>query len=141
MIYPLLKNSIAVCIFFFSLTIFSQKIWLNENWNETSKEKALFYRTKAKKLSDVYEVAQFYKSGKLLLQGLSKSAKPSKEDFDGLVKVYFETGEIKEERFYLNGKREGIWKTYHKSGKIKTKGKYRDGEKVGVWKTFYKNVY
>jgi len=140
--YTTFKHVMFFALFVFSsLVISAQKTWLDNDWTETSKEKANFYRVKPKKTGDFYAIKHFYKSDNLLLEGQSKTAYPSKDDFNGVVKIYFETGELKEERFFNNGIREGVWKTFHKTGKIKTKGKYRNGEKVGVWKTFYKNVY
>ena len=141
MIFSCFKSIVTISILFFSVTIFSQKTWLDKNWNKTTQGNASFYREAPQKIGDLYEIIQHYKSGDVSMKGFSKSRFPEGDNFEGLIKVYYETGEIKEERFYLNGKREDVWKTYHKSGKINTKGKYRDGEKVGVWKTFYKNVY
>ncbi len=137
------KTSLVFILFalFFISIVSAQKIWLDDDWTETSKEKAKFYRIKPKKLIKLYEITHYYKSGNILLKGYSKTATPSKDDFEGTVNVYYETGEVKEERIYDNGVRDGVWKSFHKTGKIKTKGKYRNGEKVGVWKTFYKNVY
>jgi len=136
------KNLHIVIVFLFVSTItFAQKIWMDDNWKETAKNSASFYRTNPKKLITLFEILHYYKNGNLMLKGYSKSAWPSKDDFEGIVTIYYDTGEVKEERFYDDGKRDGVWKSFHKSGKIKTKGKYRNGEKVGVWKTFYKNVY
>jgi len=137
------KKSLILLFFALLVTTFisAQKIWLDDDWRETAKEKSNFYRTKPKKLSDIFEILHYYKSGNLQLKGYSKTAYPSKDGFEGIVYLYYETGEVKEERYYSEGVREGVWKSFHKSGKIKTKGKYRNGEKVGVWKTFYKNVY
>ena len=137
------KNLIVILsVLFFSTIVSAQKkIWLNNDWKETTKEKATFYRTKPIELNKFYEILHYYKSGNLYLKGYSKTAYPTKNDFEGIVNIYFETGEVKEERSYKDAMRDGVWKSFHKTGKIKTKGKYRKGEKVGVWKTFYKNVY
>lgn len=117
-----------------------QKTWLDTNWQVSTKENATYYYTKTK-LTNGFWIKGYYKSDNLYLEGLSKIPLLNKKEFQGVVNFFFETGQLKQQQFYLEGKKEGVWKTFYKNGKIKTKGKYRNDEKVGVWKTFYKNVY
>ncbi len=132
---------ILLFITFFTSTITAQEtIWLDADGQQTSKQKAVYYRPTPKKVKNGYWISHYYKSGKLKMEAFSETKKNRKEKYRGIRKIYFETGELKEEEFYKNGKPEGIWRTFYRNGKIKTKGKYSNGEKVGVWKTFYKSV-
>lgn len=139
--------------------------WFDSNWEETTKEKASYYRPSPKRLKNGFWVIDYYVNGDIQKEGFGNSFIKNNEGFEGLVVVYhpngkpsskasykrgqlhgvrrtyYNTGELKEQVRYTHGKENGVWKTFYKTGKIKTKGKYRDGEKVGVWKTFYKNVY
>ena len=157
---------IVMLIGFLSTTVTAQNTtWLDENWQETSKENYQYYRPAPKEIKKGFWIVDYYKNGQVQMEGYSTSKELNKEMFDGLVmyyhangklfhkanyingkldgdrKVFYETGELKEQGKYTNGQRDGIWKTFYKNGKIETKGKYRNNEKVGVWKTFYKNVY
>jgi len=138
------KHTFTILIFILFLattTSAQQTIWFDAEGKTTTKQNGIYYRPTPKKVKNGYWISNYYKSGKIQMEGFSEVKTPSKEKYRGIRKIYFETGELKHEEFYLNGKPEGIWKTYYKNGKIKTKGKYRNGEKVGVWKTFYKNVF
>lgn len=156
----------AMFICFLSTTITAQStIWLDENWQETTKENHEYYRPNPKKIKKGFWIIDYYKGGQIQMEGYSTNKIPNQEIFDGLVtyyhangktfheanyingklngvrKVFHESGELKEQGKFTNGKREGVWKTFYKNGKIETRGKYRNNEKVGIWKTFYKNVY
>ena len=139
----ILKTAILIVLAMFLTTSLSaqKKAWFDAEGKITSKSNAIYYRPSPKKVKNGYWIRDYYKSGKLLTEAFSETKTPSKEKYRGIRKIYFETGELKKEEFYDNGKPEGVWRTFYKNGKIKTKGKYRNGEKVGVWKSFYKNVY
>lgn len=163
-----MKNStfyLLLFVGFLTLSVSAQDTtWFDANWQVTTKDNAEYYRPTPQKKGNGYWIVDYYKNGKIQMEGYSSSAVPLEEEFDGLVtyyhdngkpfheanykngklegvrKVYYESGELKEQGRYKDGKRDGIWKTFYKSGKIESKGKYQDGEKVGIWKTFYKNV-
>jgi len=137
-----IKASILiVCLLFLTTSLSAQKkTWFDVDGNITSKSNGVYYRPSPKKVKNGYWISDYYKSGKLYTEAFSENKKPSKEKYRGMRKIYFETGELKQEEFYKNGKPDGVWRTFYKNGKIKTKGKYRNGEKVGVWKSFYKNI-
>lgn len=157
---------IVMFIGFLSTTLTAQNtIYLDDNWQKTSKENHEYYRPAPKAINNGFWIVDYYKDGQVQMEGYSKNKELNNEVFEGLImyyhpngklfhkanyingkldgdrKVFYETGELKEQGEYTNGQRDGIWKTFYKNGKIETKGKYRDNEKVGVWKTFYKNVY
>lgn len=163
-----MKSPIILVLFMFvGISTFSQSdtVWFDAKWQETTKDKAQYYRPKPKKKKKGYWVVDYYKNGQVQMEGFSKTNLLFKEEFDGIVthyhstgavfkkikykkgkkngvwKTFYETGELKELGTYQDGKDHGVWKAFHKNGKIKSKGKYQNGDKVGVWKTFYKNEY
>ncbi|OUR92587.1 hypothetical protein A9Q87_05970 [Flavobacteriales bacterium 34_180_T64] len=59
---------------------------------------------------------------------------------DGPYKDYFETGELKSEGQYLNGKRDGKWINYYESGQISKEYSYSNGNYLKMsFKSFYKD--
>ena len=54
-------------------------------------------------------------------------------DTQTLVKKreYYETGELEEEYYYVNGELEGKYTEYYKNGKIEEEGTYKDDELEG----------
>ena len=162
-----MKTSVLITLVFGFLTTSlcaQEKIWLDSNWNVSTKENASYYRPVPQKKDNGFWIVDYYKSGKKQMEGFSFNTKLNEEKFEGLViyyheneavfqKVFYEkgkpvgkfsefydTGEVKRMGKYEEGKRKGVWKEFYKNGKIEKKGKYKNGEKVGVWKTFYKNV-
>jgi hypothetical protein len=53
------------------------------------------------------------------------------------AKTYWDNGNIRGE-YSINaaGQLDGIYKAYYESGMLKTEGKYKDGKKIGLW-TYY----
>lgn len=164
-----MKNfTLLVLLFigFLTTTVTAQEtIWLDANWQKTTKDKATFYRPAPQPKDNGFWIVDYYKDGTKQMEGFSTTNSYDNEQFEGLVQYYFssgklshalnfskgklegnrkeyyESGELKELAKYKEGKRNGIFKSYYKNGKIESKGKYSNGEKVGVWKTFYKNDY
>ena len=56
-------------------------------------------------------------------------------DTQTLVKKreYYETGEVEEESYYVNGELEGKYTEYYKNGKIEEEGTFKDGELEGKY--------
>lgn len=52
---------------------------------------------------------------------------------EGEVKVYFETGELNEIRFYKNNVMDGTWLTYNENKVKVAEAHYRNGKKDGKW--------
>lgn len=127
---------------FLSTAVKAQDIlWLDAEKNKTVKEEAVFYRPTPQMVEDGYKIIDYYKSGKKQMEGFSFTNTFNEEEFDGVVKEYYPTGELKSVTKYDNGEKDGVFKAYYKNGKIKTRGRYREDKKVGVWKIFYKNSY
>ncbi len=166
-----IMKSLAVLIFTIMLFVGNlanaqnQKIWFDADWKVVSQDKASYYRPVPQEKKDGYWIVDYYTNGKIQKEGFSYLSNTIEPIFEGLVKIYYETGILKSESFYVKGikdgrfsayfdtgelqergdyannLRDGNWKTYYKNGKIKERGKYEKGEKIGIWKTFYKNVY
>ncbi|MGY0425280.1 MAG: toxin-antitoxin system YwqK family antitoxin, partial [Polaribacter sp.] len=113
-------------LIFFSATFFSissvaqTKIWLDTNWQVTSKEKAVYYKLKVANTSEKQLITAYYLSGKKVNETYYIAGKP-----DGKYAEYYATGELKTLGKFENGLKDGTWKTYYKKGKIKEKGRYK----------------
>ena len=46
---------------------------------------------------------------------------------------YYESGEVKKEGNYVDGKKEGKWVEYYENGKVWVEGNFVNGKKVGKW--------
>ena len=55
----------------------------------------------------------------------------------GLVKEYYENGELSFIGEYLNGERNGKGNEYYYNGKLKFEGEYLNGKKNGKGKEYY----
>ncbi|MCQ9627828.1 hypothetical protein HS141_12930 [Cetobacterium somerae] len=70
--------------------------------------------------------------------------KRSEENFDseknrnGIYKDYTETGNLYQEGYYLNGKKNGPWYLNDRNGEIQEEGNYLNDEKNGIW-YYYNN--
>lgn len=56
---------------------------------------------------------------------------------DGIIKEYYEGGELKEEINYKNGKREGISRWYYETGVLKGARNYKADKLDGIIKWYY----
>lgn len=56
---------------------------------------------------------------------------------DGMVKEYYESGKLKEETHYKNGKREGISTWYYETGVIKGERNYKEDQLDGIIRWYY----
>ncbi|MBL4745034.1 MAG: hypothetical protein JKY08_01570 [Flavobacteriaceae bacterium] len=136
-------------------------IWFDSNWNTTDEENATYYRPIPEKMSDGYWLVDYFNSGAVQMEGLSKELE--KEVFEGEIKWYFENGKIQQTIFYSEGVLNGTRKMYYKSGRLKNQryyvmgvlkgdyiefydsgaklevGAYVNGEKSGKWRVFYED--
>ncbi len=58
---------------------------------------------------------------------------------NGLEKVYFKNGKLKEERNFKMGLRHGKVKTYHESGKLEAEGNFANDKAHGPITTYFEN--
>ena len=57
--------------------------------------------------------------------------------FSEVRKTYYESGELKSEITFKNGKQEGPFKRYYRNGKLASEGTYKNGRKEGRVKEHY----
>ena len=55
----------------------------------------------------------------------------------GIIKEYYDNGEIKEEVSYKDGKLNGIFKEYYENGSLKSEGRFKNGFLDGKVKEYY----
>lgn len=154
-----MKTLITTIFVLHTLTIYSQIntaeyqlkkgesiMYFDSEWNIVKeKNNAEFYRI-YKLGSDnasVGEVVDYYKSGQI--QNTLERAifidlnDNNKWIFDGKSVIYYETGEKKQEYYYVKDELEGIHKTFHRSGKLKAVENYRNGIAHGEYNSFYES--
>lgn len=84
-------------------------VWYDENWRETTKEKALYFR-----------------SGRQDLYG----------NPHGAIKDHYVAGDIQMKGSYYRGIEDGIFFYYNQNGTYAAYGRYHSGNKTGDWKYF-----
>lgn len=78
---------------------------------------------------------EFYPSGKLhATVTLNRENVP-----DGPTTVYYESGTLKAEGAWRDGKQDGAWQWYDSLGKVQGTGTYADGAMHGLFTEFYPN--
>ena len=152
---------IALVVGFLTASVSAQEIiWFDSNWNQTVKDKAVYYRPVPKKEGNKFLLIDYYMNGTKQMEGYSLTNTIDKEKFVGLVKYYFENGKtyqkvnytngildgqryisggVKSEVVYEDGKKEGKYLEYYETGELSTRGDYESGMKDGIWKTYYNN--
>jgi antitoxin component YwqK of YwqJK toxin-antitoxin module len=104
--------------FLFCLLSFSTKaqstIYFDANWNVTTKDNAVYYRSISSKKTKQEWIIDYYISGKK-----AKEVATIKGKEEGKFSMYYESGELMTDGRYKDGEKDGIWKTYYKNGKIK----------------------
>lgn len=128
----------AFVVLSFSISVFAQKpIYLDENWQPTIKENMSFYREIIKQGSATL-VKDFYKNGKLQMQGTAVDATLNNEIWDGEVTWYYANGKPQSTRHFKNGEAVGITKSYDEKGRVIEDFVYNeDGSFMGSSRTYY----
>lgn len=81
------------------------------------------------------EGAEIYSRGDKIAEGIIDE----KGDYQGLWKLYYDTGELKAEGEFENSDRIGEWVIYHKNGEIEHRAKYVAGLPQGRWTWYFDN--
>jgi antitoxin component YwqK of YwqJK toxin-antitoxin module len=81
------------------------------------------------------EAAEIYNRDEKTAEGIINQ----KGDYQGLWKLYYETGELKAEGEFENSNRIGEWIIYHKNGEIEHRAKYVVGLPQGRWTWYFDN--
>ncbi|WP_460219844.1 toxin-antitoxin system YwqK family antitoxin [Psychroserpens sp. MEBiC05023] len=135
------KTIITFCILFACFSFLSRAqndtIWFDQDWNETSKYYAEFFRPQPKLKNGKYLIKDYYINGQLQMKGLS--IRQDSTFFDGLVTHYYKSGETKSTVQFKNGKPHGKATQYFENGSISLIVPYNDGVEHGTYKAYHKN--
>ena len=124
-----MKHLITITLLLFSFTLFAQnKIYLDENWKETTQDKAHFYRILEKKSDSLYNVEDYYISGKMQMKGHFSDLE--KETFEGEMSWYDKNGNITVKKNYIHGNENGLSIGYLPNGEILSQGTYKNGKEI-----------
>ena len=63
------------------------------------------------------------------------------EAFTGIIKLYYENGNLESESNFKDGKQEGLSKLYYENGDLESEGNFKDGKGEGLAKEYYENGY
>ena len=61
------------------------------------------------------------------------------EPITGVVKSYYENGNLEAEGNFKDGKQEGLGKSYYDNGNLEAEGNFKDGKLEGLGKEYYEN--
>ena len=61
------------------------------------------------------------------------------EAFTGIIKSYYENGNLKSEDNFKDDKQEGLSKEYYENGNLKVEANFKDGKQEGLFKEYYEN--
>lgn len=113
--------------------------YLDEDWKETSKSNASYFRKSFKTNDKKWAEYDYFISGKIQMTSYYKTDKKKKKI--GEHKFYYENGKVSlVKNFNKKGKLEGKYKKWYENGNIDTEGNYnKKGEKYGEWKWYHEN--
>jgi antitoxin component YwqK of YwqJK toxin-antitoxin module len=123
------QNLIIVVLLFITFSSFSQKstdgkVFLDSTWNETTEADHKYFRIIKDYYSDKdnYSISDYYKSGKLQMNGTSKYK-------DRLIKegqfvYYYENGKKKSLENYVNDRQIGKQYNWYQNGQVKSETEY-----------------
>ena len=133
-----MKSTVFISLFLLGVFIQGNSqvdtVYFNNDWHETSKENASFYRC-IKKETDLYLVTDYYKNNKIQMIGSFTSLTP--ELYEGYFKYYSEEGILIKEGAYKQNVEEGEWKLYYENGKPLREENYFRGKLQGILKGYY----
>ena len=112
-------------------------VYFTENWSETTKAEAVFYRL-IKKENNLLAVKDYYKNNVLQMEGTFTSLHP--ELYEGYFKYYNEKGVLIKEGEYKRNVEEGEWKLYYENGRLMRVENYLHGNLEGNLKSYYPNT-
>ncbi|WP_213278566.1 membrane-binding protein [Chryseobacterium indologenes] len=101
-----------------SINVYAQeKTYFDENWEKTTQDNMEYYRETTPK-GKLTLIKDFYKDGKLQMEGLASDTTPNSEVFDGKVTWYTPEGKVLNFATYSNGQQVGPAQTYDMNGRL-----------------------
>ncbi len=108
----------ALFVLVFGFNVFAQeKTYFDENWEKTTQDKMEYYRETSPK-GKLTLIKDYYKDGKLQMEGLASDTTPNNEVFDGKVTWYTPEGKVMNTITYSNGKQVGPSQNFDASGRL-----------------------
>ncbi|MEI3791872.1 MULTISPECIES: membrane-binding protein [unclassified Chryseobacterium] len=111
-----LFTSAILALFLSISTAAQEKIYFDENWEKTTQDKMEFYRETENK-GKLILIKDFYKNGKLQMEGLASDATPGSEVYEGKVTWYTPEGKVLNTGTYSGGKQTGPSQTFDEKGR------------------------
>ncbi|MDP9960998.1 membrane-binding protein [Chryseobacterium lathyri] len=107
----------AILALILSISVGAQeKIYFDENWEKTTQDKMEFYRETENK-GKLILIKDFYKNGKLQMEGLASDATPGSEVYEGKVTWYTPEGKVLNTGTFSGGKQTGPSQTFDEKGR------------------------
>ncbi len=110
------NSSIVVGITISSMIYAQERLYFNDAWEKTTKEKMEYYREQEKK-GNLTLIKDYYKNGVLQMEGLASDTTPSYEVFDGKVTWFYPSGKVQNFETYNKGSREGASQSFDENGR------------------------
>ncbi len=79
------------------------------------------------------------KTGEKVLVPVVKAPAPaalSDRKNSGLIRMYYDNGQLRAERYFQSGKLNGSYRMFHENGQLKLEGSYKDNKLNGVFKRY-----
>lgn len=143
--------------------VFTDTMYFNNSWEQTSKEIAKYYRiiTMDNSGDFLFHVTDYYLSGQVQMTGTYRSIRPDHREgkftwyfqngqkqqeceyknniLHGLFQEWYENGQSKSRQSLYEGLFDGPMKTWKEDGTIQLEAQYSKGEKHGYFITYYNN--
>ncbi|MEJ5051760.1 hypothetical protein WH221_18160 [Chryseobacterium culicis] len=123
-----------------SVNVYAQeKTYFDENWEKTTQENMEYYRETTPK-GKLTLIKDFYKDGKLQMEGLASDTTPNSEIFDGKVTWYTPEGKVMTITTFSNGKQLGVSQSYDEKGRLTEDVNYKSDGTFDGKAFLYKDV-
>lgn len=133
-----MKRNFFLGLLFFLLCNFisaQQKKYYDLDWQETSAEKAAFYRT-TEKLGSFFIIKDFFISGAKQFEGKSAVAEEP-ISLEGEAIWYEEDGSVIQKGTFIGNLPHGEISFYYSDGTLKTSGQYKEGKLNGLYTEYF----
>lgn len=124
------------CITSLQVNAQSDTTWYDADWETVStKDSATYYRPKPiRQTNGLYLVKDYFMSGALQMEAYSKTI--PKDVYHGILKRYYENGQVEDSENYINNNKHGKNVGYYQNGKLADDEYYVNGLLQGVQKYY-----
>lgn len=129
-------NTLIIILIVFSQQLFGQEtIYFDEDWKETNKKNAKYFR-KIDQSQDLYKITDFFITGEKQFEGKS-SSKSEPLSLEGVAIWYNKDGKISQKGNFKNNIPNGEITRYYSDGTLKSSGHYIDGKLNGLYSEYF----